>query len=211
VADVNTLGGMVQLRGGARHGRLAARRVSLQQLQEALAANNRNDGAGRLASGEESLLVRSDGSIPAWTTCAPSPSPAGAAWPCAWATWPGAPGRAHALRRVTRTARARPCRGWCWACAAPMRASWCRTCARLHEIEANLPAGIRSCPSTTAAAWSSAPGTVSKALAEAIVLVLVLLLLFLGNLRAALVVALMLPLSALATFVLMRSGGCRPT
>jgi cobalt-zinc-cadmium resistance protein CzcA len=50
-------------------------------------------------------------------------------------------------------------------------------------------------------------GTVTKALGEAIVLVLVLLLLFLGNLRAALVVALILPLSALATFVLMRQWG----
>jgi cobalt-zinc-cadmium resistance protein CzcA len=52
-----------------------------------------------------------------------------------------------------------------------------------------------------------AVGTVSKALLEAIVLVVVLLLAFLGNLRAALVVALMLPLSALATFILMRIFG----
>jgi cobalt-zinc-cadmium resistance protein CzcA len=49
--------------------------------------------------------------------------------------------------------------------------------------------------------------TVSKALVEAIVLVLVLLLAFLGNLRAALVVALMLPLAALATFIAMRAVG----
>jgi Cu/Ag efflux pump CusA len=49
--------------------------------------------------------------------------------------------------------------------------------------------------------------TVSKALLEAIVLVLVLLLAFLGNLRAALVVALMLPLAALATFIAMRAVG----
>jgi cobalt-zinc-cadmium resistance protein CzcA len=38
------------------------------------------------------------------------------------------------------------------------------------------------------------------------VLVVMLLLLFLGELRAALVVALMLPLAALATFLLMRSS-----
>jgi hypothetical protein len=42
------------------------------------------------------------------------------------------------------------------------------------------------------------------ALIEPIVLVVILLLLFLGDLRAALVVAVTLPLSALATFVLMR-------
>ena len=52
-----------------------------------------------------------------------------------------------------------------------------------------------------------AVGTVTKALLEAAVLVVILLLLFLGNLRAAIVVALILPLSVLATFVLMRQFG----
>ncbi len=49
--------------------------------------------------------------------------------------------------------------------------------------------------------------TVTHALGEAIVLVLILLFLFLGQLRAALVVALILPLSALATFLAMRLFG----
>ena len=42
---------------------------------------------------------------------------------------------------------------------------------------------------------------------EAIVLVVILLLLFLGNLRAAIVVAVTLPLAALFTFILMRWFG----
>jgi len=42
---------------------------------------------------------------------------------------------------------------------------------------------------------------------EAIVLVVILLLLFLGNLRAALTVALALPLAALVTFILMKYMG----
>ena len=81
--------------------------------------------------------------------------------------------------------------------------------AKLAEIAPTLPPGRDdSRSSTTAATWSSAPSApCRKALLEAIVLVLVLLLLFLGNLRAALVVALMLPLSALATFILMRQFG----
>ncbi|CAG1771891.1 hypothetical protein BAC3_02160, partial [uncultured bacterium] len=49
--------------------------------------------------------------------------------------------------------------------------------------------------------------TVSHALLEAIVLVVVLLILFLGNLRAAVVVALALPLAALFTFILMKQMG----
>ena len=80
--------------------------------------------------------------------------------------------------------------------------------ARLTEIAPTLPAGV-----TTEIFYDRgnlverAVGTVSKALLEAIVLVVILLLLFLGNLRAAMVVALMLPLAALFTFILMRLFG----
>ena len=80
--------------------------------------------------------------------------------------------------------------------------------AKLAELAPTLPPGV-----TTQVFYDRgslverAVGTVSKALAEAIVLVLILLVLFLGNLRAALVVALILPLAALATFVLMRQFG----
>ena len=80
--------------------------------------------------------------------------------------------------------------------------------ARLAEIAPTLPPGV-----TIEAFYDRsnlvgrAVGTVAKALLEAIVLVVLLLLAFLGNLRAALVVALMLPLSALATFILMRMYG----
>jgi cobalt-zinc-cadmium resistance protein CzcA len=49
--------------------------------------------------------------------------------------------------------------------------------------------------------------TVTKALLEAVVLVLILLVLFLGNFRAALTIAFILPLSALFTFLLMRYFG----
>ncbi len=52
-----------------------------------------------------------------------------------------------------------------------------------------------------------AVGTVASALAEATVLVIILLLLFLGDLRASLTVAVVLPLSALGTFILMRQFG----
>jgi cobalt-zinc-cadmium resistance protein CzcA len=64
VADVNSLGGMVKsFEIVPDTDALIARGISLAQLQAALEANNRNDGAGRLSSGEESLLVRSDGNI----------------------------------------------------------------------------------------------------------------------------------------------------
>ena len=71
--------------------------------------------------------------------------------------------------------------------------------ARLAEIAPTLPAGVSIEPFYDRSDLvGRAIGTVSKALLEAIGLVVLLLLAFLGNLRAALVVALMLPLSALA-------------
>jgi cobalt-zinc-cadmium resistance protein CzcA len=78
----------------------------------------------------------------------------------------------------------------------------------LHDIEKNLPPGVTIKPFYDRGELvNRAIHTVSKTLVEAIVLVLILLLLFLGNLRAALVVAAILPLSALSTFLMMRQFG----
>lgn len=64
VADVNSLGGQVKsFEVVPDPAALAARRISLAQLEEALQANNRSDGAGRLGDGEESLLIRSDAGV----------------------------------------------------------------------------------------------------------------------------------------------------
>ena len=43
--------------------RLRARGVTLDQLRQALDANNRNDGAGRLDRGEEHWVVRVEGGV----------------------------------------------------------------------------------------------------------------------------------------------------
>lgn len=62
VADVNALGGAVRsFEIVPDNARMYARGVSLDQLQQALVVNNKNDGAGRLGDGEESLLVRAEG------------------------------------------------------------------------------------------------------------------------------------------------------
>ncbi|MGE5089771.1 MAG: efflux RND transporter permease subunit, partial [Candidatus Levyibacteriota bacterium] len=80
--------------------------------------------------------------------------------------------------------------------------------ARLAQLQSSLPPGVRiDVFYDRSALIERAVGTVSRALLEATVLVVVLLLLFLADLRAALVVALTLPLSALITFLLMRMFG----
>ena len=83
--------------------------------------------------------------------------------------------------------------------------------AKLAEISAGFPKGV------TANVFynrgdlvTKAVDTVTHALLEAIVLVVVLLILFLGELRAALTVALALPMAAMVTFILMKVTECPP-
>lgn len=211
VAEVNSLGGEVRTFEVVPNPQLlAARGLALKDLQAVLEANNRNDGAGRLNDGEESLLVRAEGAI---------------------ATLDDVKGiilqsrdglvvrvadvaevRFGALTRygaVTKSGTGEAVQGLVLGLrGANAKSVVTGVKARLAEIAPTLPPGV-----TIEAFYDRsnlvqrAVGTVSKALLEAIVLVVLLLLAFLGNLRAALVVALMLPLSALATFILMRFAG----
>jgi len=64
VADVNALGGRVRSFDVVPDRiAMAAAGVSVQSLADALAANNANDGAGRLDEGEEALVVRTTGAL----------------------------------------------------------------------------------------------------------------------------------------------------
>ena len=207
VADINSLGGQVRAFEVVPDvAALAARRLSLTQLQEALSANNRNDGAGQLNSGEEALLVRSEGSIVTLDDVRA----------IALVNRDG-----HALRvsdvaqvrmgsltrygAVTQDGKQETVQGLVLGLRGANAQSVVRDVkARLAAIEKTLPPGITLLPFYDRSHLvQRAVGTVATALLEAIALVMVLLLLFLGNLRAALVVALILPLSALGTFVLM--------
>ncbi|MFX5705259.1 efflux RND transporter permease subunit, partial [Acinetobacter baumannii] len=77
---------------------------------------------------------------------------------------------------------------------------------KLAELQPTLPKGVKlDVFYDRASLVDQAVGAVSRALLEATILVLVLLGLFLGNVRAAVTVALVLPLAALITFILMRS------
>lgn len=208
VADINSLGGHARAFEVVPDvAALAARRVSLEQLRAALESNNRNDGAGRLSQGEESLLVRSDGSI---NTLADVRAIAvlerGGQ---AVRVGDVAEVRLGSLTRygaVSQNGREEAVEGLVLGLRGANAQKVVRDVkARLEAIAPTLPAGITIQPFYDRGHLvERAVNTVAKALMEAIVLVLVLLLLFLGNVRAALVVALILPLSALGTFILMR-------
>jgi len=80
--------------------------------------------------------------------------------------------------------------------------------AKLDELSVSLPEGVHlEVFYDRGRLVSAALSSVNQALLEAIAFVVVLLVLFLGNLRASLVVALILPLAALFTFIMMRATG----
>ncbi|MGL4409537.1 MAG: efflux RND transporter permease subunit, partial [Zoogloea sp.] len=211
VADVNSLGGEVRtFEVSPDPAALAARGIPLAQLQAALEANNRNDGAGRLQEGEETLLVRAEGAIQTLddVRAIVLRSREGQVLRV------GDVAQVHygALTRygaVTRNGRGEAVEGLVLGLRGANAAQVVDGVkARLAELAPQLPPGVEIRPFYDRSELvDRAIHTVTQALGEAIVLVVVLLLAFLGNLRAALVVALMLPLAALSTFIAMRFAG----
>ena len=211
VADVNSLGGEAKTFEVVPEPQLlAARGLALKDLQAVLETNNRNDGAGRLRDGEESLLVRAEGAIRTLDDVRAIVLQARDGKVVRVSDV--ATVRFGALTRygaVTKSGQGEAVQGLVLGLrGANAQAVVEGVKARLAEIAPTLPEGVSLQPFYDRSNLvERAVGTVSKALLEAIVLVVLLLLAFLGNLRAALVVALMLPLSALATFILMRAFG----
>ncbi|WP_462329367.1 efflux RND transporter permease subunit [Thiohalocapsa halophila] len=211
VADVNALGGFVTtFEVVPDPARMAAFGVSLADLRDAVERNNRNDGAGRLDEGEEALLVRSEGAIVALDDLANIVVGGSAAQPVRVADI--AEVRRAALTRygaVTRDGAGETVEGLVLGLrGANAREVVDGVKTKLAELEAGLPKGVEiPIFYDRGDLVDQAVHTVSKALIEATLLVLVLLVLFLGDLRAALTVALILPLAALGTFILMRQFG----
>ncbi|GCL64610.1 efflux RND transporter permease subunit [Pseudaquabacterium pictum] len=211
VAEVNSLGGLVRSYEVVPDtSALAARGVSLAQVQAALLANNRNDGAGRLNSADESLLVRSSGNLASLDDVrAVVVSQTDGA---AVRIGDVAEVRIGALTRygtVTQDGRGEAVEGLVLAMrGANAQQVVAQVRDKLAALAPSLPKGTTITPFYDRGNLvERAVKTVTSALGEATLLVLVLLFVFLGNLRAALVVATILPLSALLTFVLMRQWG----
>ncbi len=211
VADVNALGGVVRaFEVVPDQASMATSGVTITQLKEAIGANNRNDGAGRLGEGDEVLLVRSEGSITSLEDLRA----------IVVTMKGGAPVRLGNLAEVkigtvtrygvvTQSGRGEAVQGLVLGLAgsnAKMVVEGVRK--KLEELQPTLPAGVEiKTFYDRASLVSKAVNAVSTALIEATVLVVVLLGLFLGNIRAALTVAMVHPLAALITFILMRAFG----
>ena len=211
VADVNALGGFVETYEVAPDPQaLAAAGLGVSELAQAIDAANRNDGAGRLVTGEEALIVRSTGAIRSLDDLAAI-------------VVRGAGGRivrvgdvatvrTGSLTRygaVTQNGTGEAVEGLViglkGADASQVVAG---VKQRLEEIRPSLPKGMSvSVFYDRSDLIGHAVGTVEEALLEATLLVVVLLLLFLGDVRASVIVALALPMAALLTFIAMRAVG----
>lgn len=211
VADVNALGGLVRTFEVIPDGsKLAAASLGVTDIIRAIEDNNRNDGAGRISEGEKALVVRSQGAIvtPDDLSQIVLKTVNGrvlrlgdvAAVRIGSLTRYGAvthDGQGEAVQGLVLSLRG--------ADASSLVAS---IRARLEELKPSLPDGVRlEVFYDRSQLIIEAVGTVTKALLEATVLVIVLLLAFLGNIRAALVVAVTLPFAALVTFAMMRAFG----
>ena len=211
VADVNALGGVVRsFEVVPDPVKLAAIGLSTNDLQTAIGANNRNDGAGRLSAGDEVLLVRTEGNIRNLDDLRAIVVTRKDGVPVRMGDV--ADVRIGALTRygvVTKDGRGEAVEGLVLGLAgANARDVVSGVEKKLAELAPSLPTGVTlQVFYNRADLVNKAVGTVSKALIEGTLLVLVLLGAFLGNVRAAITVAVVLPLAALATFILMRVGG----
>ena len=209
VADVNSLGGFVKTYEVIpRRAEMAALQVRNVDIIDALEMNNKNDGAGRIDQGEEAILVRVAGAITRLHEIdnIQVENALGQAIPLSEI----ADIRMGQLERygsVTADGQSEAVQGL----VIGLRGANAREVVegvrnKLDELTASYPEGT-----TTQIFYDrsvlieGAVSTVSKALIEAVVLVVVLLGLFLGNVRAALTVAVVLPLSALVTFLMMNA------
>lgn len=211
VADVNALGGRARtFEIVPDEAAMVAAGIGIPELRAALEANNRNDGAGRINDGEEALVVRSLGATETTADIAALVVRSDAEAPVRVSDV--ADVRIGALTRygsVTMDGEGEAVEGIVVALrGADARAVVSGVRDRLAMLEQSFPEGLRVVPFYDRSDLiERAVGTVSEALLIAVALVVAILVLFLGNLRAALVVTLILPFSALLTFLLMQTVG----
>ena len=211
VADVNVLGGFVRTFEVVPDPvRMAARGVDTLRLEQAITANNRNDGSGRINEGEETLLVRTEGRIETLEDLRRVVVHSTDGIPIFVADVAEVQiGSITRYGAVTQDGEAEAVQGLVLGLRGANAGDVVAGAkAKLAEIETALPDGVEvNVFYDRGHLVEQAVTTVAHALAEAVVLVLILLVLFLGNLRAALTVALVLPLAALMTFILMQQFG----
>ena len=210
VVEVNTIGGHArELQVAPDLARLQALGLDLQDLVDAIEAGNANVGAGYIERYGEQVLVRVPGQLPDIEALE--------------ALVVASRGDALIrLREIARVQEGLELRSGAatengrevvlgtvfMRIGANSREVARAVDARVQEIRASLPAGVRlTTVYDRTALVDRTVRTVATSLAEGALLVIAVLFLLLGNLRAALITAAVIPLSFLMTAIGMRQAG----
>jgi cobalt-zinc-cadmium resistance protein CzcA len=210
VTEVNTIGGYLkEYQVAPDMARLSAHGLSLATLVNAIDRNNANAGAGYIERGGEQFVVRTPGQVKSLEEIRN----------IVLDVVEGAPVRVRdvadvELGRELRTGAATENGREVVLGAVFMligensRAVAEAARLKLEEVNRSLPAGVQALPVYDRSVLvNKAIDTVRKNLVEGALLVIAILFLFLGNLRAALITALVIPLSMLMVFSGMLKAG----
>ncbi|MBL4822086.1 MAG: efflux RND transporter permease subunit [Colwellia sp.] len=206
VADVNSLGGYVKtFKISPNILTMQQLNISFKDIEDALNNNNLNGGIGRLIKGNDTLILRTQGRLANLEGLAKLVIKAEnnqiirlndiATVTIGHLTRYGA---------VTKDGK-ETTQGLIIALKNSNTAEVvAKVKAKLAEITPSLPEGtIINVFYDRSNLINTAIGTITSALGQAVILVIILLAIFLGDLRASMVVSLSLPFAALMTFILM--------
>ncbi|WEF34519.1 efflux RND transporter permease subunit [Pseudoduganella chitinolytica] len=210
VTEVNTIGGYLkEYQVAPDMARLAAHGLALTDLVTALERNNGNAGAGYIERGGEQYVVRTPGQLRSLDEIRN----------VVLRVVDGAPvriadvadvqlGRELRTGAATENGREVVLGAVFMLIGENSRAVAEAAQRRLQEVNRSLPAGVRALPVYDRANLvNKAIATVRNNLVEGALLVIAILFVFLGNLRAALITALVIPLTMLMVFTGMVQAG----
>ncbi|WP_330206878.1 CusA/CzcA family heavy metal efflux RND transporter [Pseudomonas sp. AM14(2022)] len=209
VAEINTIGGFAkEYQIAPDPKRLAAYKLTLTDLITALERNNANVGAGYIERSGEQLLIRAPGQVASTEDIAN----------IVMANVDGTPIRVKNVatveigRELRSGAATENGREVVLGTVFMLIGENSRTvsqavASKLEQINKSLPQGVIAVPVYDRTHLvDKAIATVKKNLIEGAILVIAILFLFLGNIRAALITAMVIPLSMLFTFTGMFSN-----
>jgi cobalt-zinc-cadmium resistance protein CzcA len=210
VTEVNTIGGYLkEYQVAPDMARLTSHGLSLATLVNAIDRNNANAGAGYIERGGEQFVVRTPGQVKSIEEIRNIVLDVVQGAPIRVRDVADVePGRELRTGAATENGREVVLGAVFMLIGENSRAVAENARRKLEDVNRSLPAGVQALPVYDRSVLvNKAIATVRKNLVEGALLVIAILFLFLGNLRAALITALVIPLTMLMVFTGMVKAG----